>query len=597
MIVQKLTYPESAEFNQTMYIRCNCNHVALIGEEHKIVSTNCYNKISFDTYYSTFSYEKWKKYSKLQNVKLSIDIKGKCRLVLIGLELHGTNIDKTVLNSCIVDNPERKTVILEYPDNLSSKTLSFTIFPLSATLEIYEGAYISDIPENELSDVMLSLAICTYRREPYIARNMQMLKKYVFDNPNSPLYGHVRVVIADNGNTLDASAFDPEYIRIIPNKNSGGSGGFSRAAIEIIEDKTVATSHIILMDDDIVFNADALERNYIFLRLLKPEYKTSMIGGAMFRTDNRYIQHAAGETQTVDGIIFNKIGYDMRKLEDVMRNDVEERINYLGWWYCCIPAALFETAHYSLPLFVQYDDIEFSLRNNTVPKITLNGICCWHLPFDKKWSAFKNYYTIRNRTIVNTLCFETYTKTRFMRDVLRSSVKCLFQYGYKEANLVLLGAEDYLKGLSWLAEQDPVNLNKKVISLSDKLVEPDKLPIDYDPRNLQLNKDFYLTKRHTLKSLLTINGWLLPANRTVTVEVDNPPIRYFYRAGNALKYDVNTGKALVTQKEYKQAMHIIGRIVKLAINTQKNYDHVKNENRKMREGLTTKEFWKDYLNF
>ena len=582
MILQKLTYPDGAEFNENMYVRCNHAHVALIGEEHQIVSSNYRGQIGFDTYFNSLSYQKWKKYTRLSRVKLSLEIKGKCRLVLIGLELHGDEINRTILGSIIVDFPERETVVVDYPEKLDSDTLCFSIFPLSDTLEIFDGAYISDAQEETLPEITLALAICTYSREDYIARNMQMLKKCVFDEPDALLHGHVRVLIADNGNTLDAAAFDSRYVRLVPNKNSG---------------KSFHASHIILMDDDIEFHVDALERTYTFLRMLKPEYAISMIGGAMFRTDYRYIQHAAGETQTVDGIIFNKVGYNMNKLLYVMRNEIEEPFNYLGWWLCCIPVQLFERAHFSLPLFVQFDDIEFSLRNRDVPKITLNGICCWHIPFDKKRSGVKNYYTIRNRTIVNALCFDNYTKGRFIRDFGRTSIRCMFQYGYNEANLILLGAEDYLKGLSWLIEQDPVSLNTKVISLSDKLVDTDKLPIPFDIRTLQRNKDFGSVKRHVVRRFITVNGWLLPANRTVTVEVDNPPIRYLYRAGTVLKYDVNSGKALVVERDYHQAFHILGRLMKLVLNTLKSFDRVRDENKKLYETVITKEFWKHFLNF
>ena len=278
--------------------------------------------------------------------------------------------------------------------------MTFHISPLSSEFRLYGGAYISDIDEDLLPEVSLALAICTYRREDYIARTMKTLEEGVFSNPNSILHGKIKAYISDNGNTLKAEDFNAEYVSLFPNMNSGGSGGFSRAAIEAMHDNGFKPTNIILMDDDIQFEVDAIERTYTFLRMLKPKYHIHMLGGAMFRTDRRNIQHAAGETYTLNGIIFNKVDYNMNGLRDVLRNEVEERINYFGWWYCSVPANLFEKAQFSLPLFVQYDDIEFSLRNKDVPKITLNGICCWHLPFDKKWSGFKNTPSEINQSLM-----------------------------------------------------------------------------------------------------------------------------------------------------------------------------------------------------
>lgn len=596
MIIQKLVLPHEASFEDDMYVRRNRQHVALIREEQMLVSTSTYEQIRFDTYFNTFSRKKWHKYTNLDNLKLQLEIEGSARVSLTKLELHGNDIDEYIVNSTIVHHDTRKTITLDYPAYANEDALAFYIYPLSEKLCLYSGAYVSDVDENELPEIRLALGICTYRREDYIARNMRTLRNDVFENPDSPLRENVKVYISDNGNTLNAADFDPAHIELMPNKNSGGSGGFSRAAIEALNDESFRPTHVIFMDDDIQFEADSLERNYVFLRLLKPEYHISMLGGAMFRTDRRYIQHAAGETHTLDGITFNKAGYNMYNIQDVLRNEVEERINYLGWWYCCIPRELFEKVQFSLPLFVQYDDIEFSLRNKDVPKITLNGICCWHLPFDKKWSGFKNYYTIRNRSIVNCICFDDFTKERFLKDVTKTTMRSLFQFSYNEANLALLAAEDFLKGMSWLRKQDPVELNKKVIGLSDKLADTSTLSVPYDPRQLRRNYDYRKTDASPIVRYGTLNGWLLPSNRNVTVELD-PPIRFLFRAKKAVKYDINTGKAIVAEKDYAKAEQVLARLAKLYAETNKKYDDVVREYRTMRSDVITEEFWRKFLNF
>lgn len=587
MILQKLLFPKDDGLDREMYVRCNAHRVTL--EEGKIASADCDEPICFDTYFGSFSYQKWRKYTKLDNLALSLAIKGKCEVALLGLSLRGGAVEKTVLRRWLVDHPEGEAVTLAYPDNMDSELVSFTVTPLSEELEICGGAYTCDVEEAALSEVNLSLAICTFRREAYVARNMGMLQKEVFDDPASLLHGHLRVVIADNGNTLDANDFGSGFVRLVPNKNSGGSGGFSRAAIEIMEDRSFPASHIILMDDDIVFSVDALERTYTFLRLLRPEYRDSLLGGAMFRSDTPSIQHAAGETQTVNGIVCNRIGYDMRSCADAVRNEVEEPFNYLGWWYCCVPAAVFARVQYSLPLFVQYDDIEFSLRCGALPKITLNGVCCWHLPFDQKVSAVKNYYTARNRAIVNTLCFDDYTKARFLRDVMRTSARCLFQFGVQDVPLVLRGGEDYLKGLAWLAEQDPTALHKEIASLCAK-------PAPGANRALSGQKAARRSRRHgakarLFKTLIWLNDRLFPVGGA---EANPAAARYAYRGRSTLASDTETA-GVSGWTAFRLTVQAAGRFMKLAARTYRRYDAVKAENRRMRAELTTAAFWKGYL--
>lgn len=588
MVVQKLLFPKDDGLDREMYVRCNADRVTL--EEGKIASADCGEPICFDTYFASFSYQKWRKYTKLDNLALSLAIKGKCEVALLGLSLRGGAVEKTVLRRWEVDHPEGRTVTLAYPDNMDGELVSFMVTPLSEELEICDGAYTCDVEEAALSEVNLSLAICTFRREAYVARNMGMLQKEVFDDPASLLHGHLRVVIADNGNTLDAHDFGSGFVRIVPNKNSGGSGGFSRAAIEIMEDRSFPVSHIILMDDDIVFSVDALERNYTFLRLLRPEYRDSLLGGAMFRSDTPSIQHAAGETQTVGGIVYNRIGYDMRSCADAVRNEVEEPFNYLGWWYCCVPAAVFARVQYSLPLFVQQDDIEFSLRCGALPKITLNGICCWHLPLDKKASPVKNYYTARNRAIINTLYHDNYTKAMFLRDVIRTSAKCLFQFGVQDVPVVLRGGEDFLKGLSWLAEQDPSELHKEITALCRKSAS--------EANGASAGKSTVQRRRaareRLYKALMKLDGRLFSVGGADAKSHPSAAgLAYRGRMSQASCEGADTGVS--GWAAFRLTVQAAGRFVKLAARAYRRFDAVKAENRRMRAELTTAAFWKDYL--
>ena len=171
------------------------------------------------------------------------------------------------------------------------------------------------------------------------------------------------------------------------------------------------------------------------------------------------------------------------------------------------------------------------------------------------------------------------------------------QYSYNEAELALLAGEDFLKGMSWLIQQNPAALNSKVVGLSDKLMPIESLPEPFDPRALKPNYDWHVKKDMRFLRLLLLNGWLFPANRNVTIEVNNPPIRYFYRAKKALKYDIQTGKGIVAQKDYRRAGHILLRWAKFGLETWRKFDKAADSYQSSRDEVITEKFWRGYLGF
>ena len=58
--------------------------------------------------------------------------------------------------------------------------------------------------------------------------------------------------------------------------------------------------------------------------------------------------------------------------------------DYNGWWCCLIPAEVIADVGYPLPLFVQWDDVEFGYRarSHGLATVTLPGAGIWHADFD-----------------------------------------------------------------------------------------------------------------------------------------------------------------------------------------------------------------------
>ena len=90
------------------------------------------------------------------------------------------------------------------------------------------------------------------------------------------------IFLIDNGKTLDANREIQKVagclndkLDIIPNMNAGGSGGFTRGMIEILNRKEQdGYTHVLLMDDDAVVQPDMMVRLYGLLTTLKEEWSS-----------------------------------------------------------------------------------------------------------------------------------------------------------------------------------------------------------------------------------------------------------------------------------------------------------------------------------
>ena len=110
----------------------------------------------------------------------------------------------------------------------------FSVEALEDACVFYGGHYSTDLNKKCFSPVKIGIGICTFKRESFIEHNLDILNKYILNNSLSELYGHLEIFISDNGKTLDINKLTGDHIHIVQNKNTGGSGGFTRDLIEIL---------------------------------------------------------------------------------------------------------------------------------------------------------------------------------------------------------------------------------------------------------------------------------------------------------------------------------------------------------------------------
>lgn len=595
MKLQNLVLPKyDVCSEQSLYYRYeNVSKYQINSIEQIILRKN--TSVHFDTYFNSFTIEKWKKYTIIGDIYLELEIKGKCKVTLYN---YVDGIYKTI-NSVIIGNSEQQKYLIDYKLYEYKGLLTFYITALDNNVEIYSGSYNTYIEEDKLNNIKIALNICTYKREKYIYKTLDLLNKYIFSSEDSYLKNNLYVFISDNGQSLSKDKIKNENVFVFPNKNVGGAGGFTRGLIEIMHSKLNIT-HALMMDDDISIEPESIFRTFTLLQCCKEEYKEAFIGGAMLRIDKPSIQVESGASWNAGTLIPNKCNVDLEKSINVLNNEIEEYTEYNAWWYCCTPMSVVNKNNLPLPIFIRGDDLEYGLRNMK-NLILLNGICVWHEPFENKYSSFLQYYILRNLLYDNTLHYKNYSKYSFLKQLYSFVLKELVFYRYKNIDLIFHGINDYLKGIKFF-EIDGELLHKEIMNQGYKLIPIDQIKsIAFDKKIFDSSLQLKESRLHRYFRYITLNGYIFPAKkrkykRIQTVHMGMCLPVHFYREKKVLNYDPTSGKGFVTERSLFNLLKYLLKLTYMSAKILIKFDYTKKKMSKDLKHVMTEEYWRKYLN-
>lgn len=552
-------------------------------------------RIGFDTYFNGFSIDKWRKYTILDNLSLSLTIQGRLKITLFARQKIHENVIEKILGETILHAVQKQTCELAFPIKDAKGMLCFEIEALEDGGILYTGAYCSKVPAEKLRDIKLGIGICTFRREAFIEKNLHILRKDLLEKEDSPLYGHLEVFIADNGKSLDKERLENHSIHIFPNRNLGGSGGFTRNLVEMKKGRQrYGITHALLMDDDVVIEPEALVKTYMLLALMKEEYRDAFIGGAMLRLDRQAFQTEAGAAWNAGVLNSLKKGLDLRSCEACLYNEIEEHAEYHAWWYCCFPMDIVTPRNLPLPLFIRGDDVEYGLRNMK-HLIVMNGICIWHEPFECKYASFLEYYIIRNQLITNAFHCPGFGARQLNRLMLSHCLREITYYRYKNVDLYLQGICDFLKGPQWLMEQDGEALHQQVVQSGYQMQEADSLDMGfYYPVYEASRHDFGQNSRRS-RRILTLNGLLLPAKGDNIAPAASAIGVHFYRNKRVMNYDIASHKGFITERSFRMTMKYLRKVLRMVLTNSLQLKQAQKAYRTDGGQLRMWKFWKGYL--
>lgn len=599
--LQNLIMQHDADANIGVYVRLMHRYPMVYDPEEKCHIIRKYDVVDFASYFNCLQLGNWKKHTCAEKFKLKLVFKGKGVIEVTEYYRNSRNINRGVIFRETVSSNEKKEIIIDLPDSDKS-LLSFTITALEH-FAIYEGAYLAEVDEDKIRDVNISLVTTTFKKEAYIKKNIQLLKENVFCE-DSDIKDNLFVHVIDNGRTLEPSEFDCDTLKVYPNQNVGGAGGFTRGMIEALHREKKPT-HVLLMDDDVLIMCESLFRTFYLLRIVNDEYKDAFVSGAMFDYDRRETRYEdIGYVHAEDasyGPLKDRL--DMNSIESLLYNeemaDRTHADSYAGWWYCCIPVTKIEENGLPLPVFIRGDDVEFSLRNNA-QFLTVNGICIWHVGFAGKFNAAMELYQVHRNSFVIQAASGICTDIDFMKRIKSLFWKEITRFAYNNAEQILDSVDDFMKGPKFIENLVGEQCLKEHAAKNDKLIPISEFPSEYNVGRGDPYSYKRLNKFRKLIYVITINGHLLPGfmlkrwPEVIAFDWFFVPGKN-YRRKRLIAVNPNDRTACLREMDRKRCFSLIKRYRKTMKNYEKNHAAVEKEYRDEFKNMTSEAFWKEYL--
>jgi galactofuranosylgalactofuranosylrhamnosyl-N-acetylglucosaminyl-diphospho-decaprenol beta-1,5/1,6-galactofuranosyltransferase len=414
------------------------------------VRVGAYGHVGTNTYFGRFPASYWQRWTTAREVRFEARVHGTGRVMLRASDTNG--VPRTVA----VHDAHAEEVRLTAPLDryLDGGGLWIEVVTDDDELLLHDARWTVAAPT---ADRGASVVVCTHNRADDCVATLRALtdEQDVVDLLDA-------VVVVDQGtdriDTREGFADVAERLggslRYLPQPNLGGSGGFTRGLHEVVEHAARPDVDVLFMDDDIRCEPEVVVRLAAFGRcvadptivgaqMLNLLHPTQVLAGAEYAvladlTNGHVSVGAVGESDVTT------------HFPDGTKNVQDRRVDagYTGWWSCLIPAELVRRVGYPLPLFFQWDDVEYCYRARAhgVATVTLPGAGVWHADFPwKDWDDWHRYFNLRNAMITAALhsSFPVRHLTGVLGDLL---ARYLLAMNYGLAATLIRAVEDFLVG-------------------------------------------------------------------------------------------------------------------------------------------------------
>jgi galactofuranosylgalactofuranosylrhamnosyl-N-acetylglucosaminyl-diphospho-decaprenol beta-1,5/1,6-galactofuranosyltransferase len=608
-VINRIRFPRTSDASE-LYLKCGEGASLDIREEYAQIAFTKNGTVSFNSYFNSFYEAFYAKYTKLNSLHYLLNLQGDFR-VSVYRELYGINNRQLVFEESFENYQLAEPVKVTLPDALRSEETGRTYLEITCLSEqglFTRGCIATNEPK--LREVSLGIITCTFKKETYLRKTVNTILA-----DNSLKEKQYKIFIVDNGMTLKAEEFEASNVELIPNRNFGGSGGFTRGLIQALQEDCY--THLLLMDDDIDLESESI---YRLISLYEYTDQDFAVAGSMLDLYRKNILCDSGSFYGIDPgsegkYVHNpfittapKGGLNLAKTSNVNLLLSEDKVDFGGFWFFSFSANLLKQTKLPLPFFIKVDDVEFGVRiKERLGKsiVAFPGIAVWHEPFYAKAITWTLYYDYRNHLVThatrNSLSYFDAVKfcTRFVRDKV-------FVFDYNSAEVMLKGFADYMKGPNFLKEKDPEALHSEIVNLSKtysiQSVAVDSIADIRTSETLSTAKNRRYSLGDKFIRLFTLNGHLLPdflLSKTNVLYYITPEHTDWwpkvFRYKRTIVY--REGNNSLQQYEMNQLLgiSILLKWLYIAASSSLRWSLVSADWRNSFEELTSMEFWKKYL--
>jgi GT2 family glycosyltransferase len=546
------------------------------------------SQASFDTYFNTFPVAKWREYTTVREVAFELDVAGRFEVHTVFDHPHRA---RQVLASQVVEGTgSRVSLDPLLLGSLAGGQVFLRLRSLSDDGALRGMRVVT--PDEPSQDVRLVIVMPTFRRHDYVRANLDRVLAHLDEAPG--LAARVRVLIVDNGRDLQVDLPPGGPVEVVPNANLGGAGGYARGLLEARD--AGWASHALFMDDDISFHPEVIDRTVALLdHATSPEL---CVSGAMLREEQPQLQHEAGAGWAPFAVHpWLPIGkdLDLSKAKNLPQNDVDQQIDYSGWWHFAFPLSL--TSDNLLPVFLRGDDVLFSLRHVRPHAITVNGIGVWHQDFEYKNGPAFFYYEARNIALVNALAIDGYEAKHLRKRFLALTLRALLSMKYDSAEATIRGTRDFLRGPEWWATLDHEAVNTAARDhQGERLGE---LPEHFRRMPFWQPRRAPFQQVSILASLLSLGGHLLPPSRTrkppAAVSLQTRPITTGLDRDEIVYRYPPTGEGFVVRRDRDRFFDLLREAARTAVEITRTYDDVRERYRAAYPQMVSDGNWRRLL--
>lgn len=583
-LLQRLTLPRAETTEPLLYVRTEGD--VTFANDAAQLRTGA--ELSFDTSFGVFAAGRWKRLSIVDSLQVTINAVGSGRIELVGVtsRVAGLLMHEEIVVSAGI-SPSGKTT-LDVPDFAKSPIGSYFVRISAEQSDVVVSGGQWTTKTQVPREVRLSLSITTFNRQDYVKPTVAKVLHLV--ESLDSLRNNMRILVVDNARNIKFDTAPNAPITVVPNPNLGGAGGFARGIIYLRDEGW--STHVLLMDDDITLEPEALVRTFALFTFARDA--KLCIHGAMLSEEQAWMQFEAGSKYRWRSLYpLRAIGRedDLRERKLALRDVREKKFAYTAWWYTAFPISI--TRDNPLPVFVRGDDVAFGLMHTGEHSVTMNGVIVWHADFGLKNNPSSLYYEKRNFAIIDTLVFDNHHWWHLARRFIALCFRNLFSMRYASVEYMIRGVRAYLAGPEALMATDHSALHDELRKVTEE--KPGPLSPELAAVSITTPRPKLIRLIGFALALPLVGGYVLPKvlrrDTLRTAPIDSRAVGLATRYNRILYRHDRLPEGFLVERDAKRFFSLLREVAVVTKDIAFNYKRLKGEYKAAYPTLVSDESW------